>query len=451
MIKRVFLILFFLVTTLHTFPLFSDESNIPDYYSEELRDPNATSKSTERSRLLNRWVLGLPALPLDLLKAGLDPTLNYIEDKRIVKKVDWAWKEIKKYGFYPEARFAPGTFFGGAGLQIKGEQLFKTDRTIPNLKYDVTGGFARKGHHGLYTDIGGGYLIHAKNNPDFFHASRFLYDRKPLEDFFGIGHNTSLGDEAIYAQEEMRLETKGGVPLPGQIKSETYLRYRHVNIGNGHKEGEFRIKEHFTETEVPGIHGADLINLGFSLGRDTRDRAEDPLKGGYQKFDIYWGDDIHGQNFHYLNMKLDAAHFFQLWSDRRVLALRLFAGRTQPLSNGDIPFFELQRVGGYGSQPIGSATHRGYEYNRFFDKTALVFTPEYRYNIWKYGDFAADSVFFVDLGGVAKEIHSFGLDKWRASYGGGIRVKHLRDVFFSLEIAHSNDGTKVYIRTKAPF
>jgi len=234
-------------------------------------------------------------------------------------------------------------------------------------------------------------------------------------------------------------------------KTEGFFRYRHVNIGNGHLEEHERMKERYTGAQVPGINGTDLLNAGFLLSHDTRDMEEDPLRGGYQQLDFSYSDDVHGQNFHYLKFDFHAAHFFQLWSDRKVFALKFFVGRAQKTSGGDVPFFDLERIGGYGIQPSGSETLRGFVYNRFFDKTALVITPEYRYNIWKYGNFNADSVFFADVGEVFREIHSFGLDKLKPSYGWGIRVKHSRDVFFSFEIAHSNEGTQIYVRTKAPF
>ena len=449
--KKIFSLLTLIAVTITPIAFLYAEESDSDLYTTQLRNPKAPSTNSQRTRSASRWLLGLPGLPWDAAKAGVDPTLNYIEDSRLVKKIDWFWQEIKSRGFYPEARFAPGSFISGAGLKIQGETLFRTQESMPYLKYDVTGGFSKKGSNGLYRDLSTGYMLRIPNNDALYHASRFYYNYKPLEHFYGIGHNTSLGDKTLYSEEETKFETKGGYEITENFKAEGILEYRHINIGNGHKEDYFRIKERFSESEVPGIHGTNLFTYGLMFNHDTRDSVEDPLSGGYEQFKMYLADDISGDNFHYLHMKFDGARFFQLWSDRRVLVLRLAAGRSQPIGDGKVPFFDLQRLGGYGSQPLGSEVNRAFVYNRFFDKTMLVFTPEYRYNVWRYGNFGADSVFFVDIGEVFREIHSFGLDKLKPSYGWGLHVKRLRDVFFSFEVAHGNEGTKVYVRTKNAF
>ena len=76
---------------------------------------------------------------------------------------------------------------------------------------------------------------------------------------------------------------------------------------------------------------------------------------------------------------------------------------------------------------------------------------EYRYNVWQYGAFGSDWVFFADIGKVFGDFHEFGLGKVRVSYGTGIRFKAHRRVFLSLQIARSNEGTEAYLRTKTPF
>ena len=100
-----------------------------------------------------------PALPVDLIKAGADPTFNYIENVRLVKKINWIWEEIQSHGFYPEARFAPGAFVSGAGLRIDGHQLFETKETFPDFKYDIFGGITR------CDDVARGLLMALESHP----------------------------------------------------------------------------------------------------------------------------------------------------------------------------------------------------------------------------------------------------------------------------------------------
>jgi len=425
----------------------------PDYdlYTDRLVNPDALSDYSVNSRTLARFLLGLPSLPLDMLNAGVDPSVAYLENKRAIKKIDWAWNEIKNYGFYPEARFSPSVANGGLGLKIKGHQLFKTQVTHPHLQYSLFGGFVSRARNALYVDAGANYRIALPSHPNLYQTSTVLYESRPRENFFGIGSNTSLGDESNYDHQELSFDNRIGYDFTSSLKAEGILKFQSIKIGNGHEKGQFRIKEHFTEAEVPGIDGTNLAKWGVRLFHDTRDMPNDPLQGGYEEFNFFVSDDFSGDNFHYLKMQFKAAHFFQLWSDRRVLALHFFAGRSQPIGDGKVPFFDLQRMGGYGKQTPRSETLRGYAYNRFFDQTAVAFTPEYRYKIWSYGLFDADAVFFADIGGVSKEIHSMGFDKLRVGYGTGIRVKNARDIFFSFEVAHGNEGTRYYFRTKAPF
>ncbi len=417
-----------------------------DLYTQSLKNPNAANAQALKNYNLKRWTLGLPAIPLDFLKSGFDPALYYVEDTHLVKKIDWLWKEFKRRGFYPEARFSPTTMGMGAGVRAELDEILKTNQNLPFLKYDALVGYAAGG----FFDASTGYKISLPENPAFYHQTRIKYENTPLLNFYGIGSNANRGDRSLYSQEELNIDTRLGYKAY-YFMAEPFLRYRHVNIGNGHLEGEFRTKERFNESQVPGINGVNLLDIGTFLSHDTRDADEDPLKGGYEQFDFHYSGDTEGQNFRYLTMNFRAAHFFELWSDRRVFALHLFAGRTQKLGDNEIPFFDLQRIGGYGVQPSGSEMLRSLANNRYMDQTAFVITPEYRYNIWKYGNFSADSVFFADFGEVFKEIHNFGIDRLKPAYGAGIRVKKLRDVFFSFEVAHGNEGTVFYARTKTPF
>jgi hypothetical protein len=148
---------------------------------------------------------------------------------------------------------------------------------------------------------------------------------------------------------------------------------------------------------------------------------------------------------------LELTQYFKLWSERRIFVANFTAEHLQDFDHSSLPFFELARLGGYGTQPEGSGTQRGYVYNRFFDKSDAVVNLEYRYNVWQYGDLGADWVLFTDIGKVFGELHEFGVGGMKVSYGTGIRIKSHRRVFLSLQLAHSNEGTEFYVKTKTPF
>jgi hypothetical protein len=111
----------------------------------------------------------------------------------------------------------------------------------------------------------------------------------------------------------------------------------------------------------------------------------------------------------------------------------------------------MARLGGYGIQPEGSATLRGFKYNRFFDKSSAVLNLEYRYNVWQYGNFGADWIFLVDMGKVFGDLHEFGIGGLKVGYGTGVRLKAHRRVFLSIELAKSNEEFTCYVRSKTSF
>jgi len=121
------------------------------------------------------------------------------------------------------------------------------------------------------------------------------------------------------------------------------------------------------------------------------------------------------------------------------------------MNHSSIPFFDLAQVGGFGIQPSVSWTHRGFKTHRFYDTSSAVLNLEYRYNVWQYGDYGADWVFFSDLGKVFNELQAFGKGRVKVSYGTGVRIKAYRRVIFTFQLAHSNEGLRAYVRTKTAF
>ena len=52
---------------------------------------------------------------------------------------------------------------------------------------------------------------------------------------------------------------------------------------------------------------------------------------------------------------------------------------------------------------------------------------------------------------IFQEFKNFKLNRLRESYGGGFRVSAADHILLSLEIAHGDEGTNVYVKSSAPF
>jgi hemolysin activation/secretion protein len=111
----------------------------------------------------------------------------------------------------------------------------------------------------------------------------------------------------------------------------------------------------------------------------------------------------------------------------------------------------MARLGGFSSFPQTSQPLRGYDYNRFTDNSAVLLNLEYRYNIWQFREFKLDTVVFADEGQVFNRISQFQFKNFRESYGLGFRLNLANIPLLSVEIAHGDEGTNFYVKSKAPF
>jgi hypothetical protein len=153
----------------------------------------------------------------------------------------------------------------------------------------------------------------------------------------------------------------------------------------------------------------------------------------------------------YFKYQLDMAKYLRLWSSRRVLVARLFAEHNDEVDHGNIPFYNMAKLGGAGTNVRDSETMRGYVYNRFFGESSLLLNMEYRYTVMEYKEFKLKTVFFNDLGQVFNEIHEFKFDDFRESYGVGFYLSYAKNTVLNLSVAHSNDGTEFYVKNKLAF
>ena len=193
--------------------------------------------------------------------------------------------------------------------------------------------------------------------------------------------------------------------------------------------------------------------MDFSIGldRDTRDSKEDATKGSYQKLLIKFTEGVASSPARYFTYQLDTAKYFQLASPRRILAARLFGEFNQRVNGGNVPFYEMAKLGGSGMFPRQSQTSRAFVYNRFFGESAILLNLEYRYTVWQYKEFKMKTVVFFDEGQVSKDFATFRLNGFRESYGTGLHLSYSQLVLLSFNVAHGREGTQFYLENKLAF
>jgi outer membrane protein assembly factor BamA len=227
--------------------------------------------------------------------------------------------------------------------------------------------------------------------------------------------------------------------------------YKKVDIFNRAHDGKGDIRTLFAGQNIPGTSGDDLLDYSLTLGRDTRDSKDEATKGSYQKLLFRFTDGANGSSARFFKYQIDMAKYFRLASPRRILVARLFAEHNEKINHGNIPFYEMAKLGGAGANVRDSEALRSFVYNRFYGESALLLNLEYRYTVMEYKEIKVKAAFFSDTGEVFGKIHQFRLKDLRESYGAGLYISYSRNTLVNFSVAHGNEGTLFYVKNKLAF
>ncbi|MFH1801142.1 MAG: BamA/TamA family outer membrane protein [Candidatus Omnitrophota bacterium] len=418
---------------------YSEEKKIDSYAPVYTKPLTTESLKDPLSRLIE--------FPFKLIKWPLDQGIIYTENHRLDKKTKWLYEQSVKQGVKPLFGFVDVSAIPFYGAEMNLLALSRQKEKFPDLFATTTLLHCPAIFFAVGSEIGaqkiGGTGLHAKGV--------FNYDRQEKEPFYGIGPHTSLGDSTSYRMEATRVGTVAGYEFSPTIDLTGGFDYKKVNILNRAHDGKGDIKTIFAGQNIPGTGGDDLLEYSLTLGRDTRDSKDEATQGSYQKLLFQFTDGVNGSSARFFKYQIDAAKYFRLASPRRILAARLFAEHNEKIDHGNIPFYNMAKLGGSGTNVRESETARAFVYNRFYGESALLLNLEYRYTVMEYKDFKAKAAFFSDTGEVFGEIHEFRLKDLRESYGIGLYISYANNTLLNFSIAHGNEGTQFYIKNKLAF
>jgi hypothetical protein len=385
--------------------------------------------------------------PFKLIKWPMDQGIIYTENHRLDKKAKWIYEQSVKQGVKPLLGFVDISDIPYYGAELNLLTLSRQKEKFPDLFATVTILHCPTVFFTIGSEIGaqkiGGTGFHTKEI--------FKYDRQEKEPFYGIGPHTSMGDSTSYRMETTRVGAEAGYEFSPTIDLTGGFDYRNVNILNRAHDGKGDIRTIFAGQNIPGTGGDDLLGYSLKLGRDTRDSKDEATQGSYQKFLFQFTDGVNGSAARYFKYQIDAAKYFRLASPRRILAARLFAEHNQKIDHGNIPFYDMAKLGGSGTNMLSSETARAFVYNRFYGQSALLLNLEYRYTVMEYKEFKAKTAFFSDTGEVFGKIHEFRLKDLRESYGVGFYISYANNTLLNFSVAHGNEGTQFYVSNKLAF
>ena len=385
--------------------------------------------------------------PFKLIKWPTDKGIIYTEQHRLDKKTKWIYEQSLKQGVKPLFGFTDLSALPFFGAEFNLLTLARQKEKYPDLFATTTLLYCPSVFFSIGSEIGaqkiGGTGFHTKG--------LFSYDRQQKEPFYGIGPHTSMGDSTSYRLTTTRVGAAAGYEFSPTIDLDAGFDYRKENILNRAHDGKGDIRSIFAGQNIPGIGGDDLLDYSLVLGRDTRDSKDEATKGSYQKLLFQFTDSVKGTSARFFKYQIDMAKYFQLASPRRILVTRLFAEHNEKIDHGEVPFYDMAKLGGAGANARDSETERAFVYNRFYGQSALLLNLEYRYTVMEYKEFKLKTAFFSDTGEVFGKIHQFRVVDLQESYGIGFYLSYARNTLLNFSVAHGNEGTRFYVKNKLAF
>jgi hypothetical protein len=197
----------------------------------------------------------------------------------------------------------------------------------------------------------------------------------------------------------------------------------------------------FSDASAPGIVAQPLFLHGDVLvAADLRDHKGHPTGGGLYQFVAATYSDRDGGTYSFRRYEADAAQFVPLFTKRWILALHARGAFSDASSGHIVPFYLMPSLG-------GKNTLRGYHDYRFHDNHMEAFNAESRWALFTH----VDAAVFADAGKVASRVADLDLHHLKTSYGAGLRVHNATATLVRLDVGHSIEGWRIFIKVSDPF
>ena len=279
---------------------------------------------------------------------------------------------------------------------------------------------------------------------------RIFFERDPTERFYGIGNDSSEGNQTNYTTEQVYVRALFGWNITRNLQLAGLIRPRYVRI----QQGAFtNIPQIFTLfPNVKGINGGTEIYNEVRLTYDTRDSIDIPRSGGFAI--AYYGiADRRFMSSVSYNRFGGSLHRYYTIGKRVTLAGHVYI-QYMP-AGAETPFWSMGRLGGEESLLYDQQTLRGYGAGRFVDNNLAVFNFEVRTRVYEADIFGnhgiAEIAPFFEAGRVwhgmsanpASDLHPVG--------GIGFRAVVQPFVVGYVDVGKGGEGTAVFSGINYPF
>ncbi len=369
-------------------------------------------------------------LPFKIIGAGLETGFEVVEEKNLINRSAFFRRKLRAAGLTLDF----GVGYDGAGLGARVAWTPRRGTVTPT----VTAGLSTNLYqaYGLRLDFSRAFANRLNAAVDF------RYKGLPQEDFFGIGPDSRIQDRTTYNREVPEVVVSAFKQVRPNLRLEADIGYQKNNIFQGEDEEHPSTDEIFDPVDVPGLDtGAELLLATFVIEWANLDHPGSPTSGVFIRLLGGIAEDIRSGAFDHWRYGIDFQVYLPMlgWGNRfgprSTLAIRVKGDFTDPMNGADVPFFRMPTVG-------GSTTLRGFTEFRFTDRNAVVTNVEYKYPIQKI----LEAVIFWDEGQVFPTMDKFDINKFRSSFGGGLRLILEHSAFVRLEVGRSSEETRFYFR-----
>lgn len=242
--------------------------------------------------------------------------------------------------------------------------------------------------------------------------------------FYGLGNNSSNDDPEKYTPEFFETEFFHERSLKNAFKFKTGFFF--------HKEAlvKFEPQGKFIGSDAPWKRGRLDAGPEFSLIRDSRNKLYATQNGSLVQV-IYRGLMFQDEGGSSNKLTLEARKFYNPHPD---IVFGFMALNDN--IRGDIPHYLYPTLG-------GKERLRGYEEDRFQDRSRILFQHDIRFTIRG----PIGGCFFAAAGRVAPDAESLFSGTWHSAAGCGIRWYYNKEdnLPIRLDIARGSDANGIYI------
>lgn len=376
-------------------------------------------------------------LPFRGLAAGIGVAYVYLDDHRVIYRLGRLIGPRRgPFGFTITVTAGGLTGWGGGVTLLHDTFLGPTNRA------KIRGQVSQDGGRRATVGLTFGQSRAAENNVGAG------YRLVPTARYFGLGPRSGHDEQSLYAEEQAWFAVGHTRRWSNAVGIEARAMLSGIGARRTTRDNYPPLAERF-EGRIPFGYGrrSDTFSEILTLRHDTTREDGRPSRGGVRRATIARTDALGSDKTSFWTFRADVEQFVPLWNSGQNLALRGFLTWSEPIGGTTIPF---QRLMTNDDPDI----LRGYKDLRFRDRGMTAFTAEYRWPVWAEGaaeGVGIDAYALGDFGQVFGRRRDLATAQLTASLGGGLRFINRSGFVGRLEVARSEEETKVRLRADQVF